>query len=131
MKKLFVKSVFAIICLSFVSYFIYIWILQVTQTDVLNSQILLAYIINTILAIGILSTLFYFRQKFKDQLGFIFMIGSFIKFGFFFIFFYPIYHLDGVITRSEFLSFFMPYVICLIAETVASIRLLNRLDANK
>lgn len=131
MKKLFIRSVLAILCVSLVTYFIYTWILELTQTEVLNSQIILAYIINTILAIGILSTLFVFRKRFKDQLGFIFMVGSFIKFGFFFVFFYPTYHSDGIITRDEFLSFFIPYGICLIAETVASIRLLNRLDVNE
>jgi hypothetical protein len=62
-------------------------------------------------------------------LGFVFMMGSFVKFAFFFVFFYPTYHSDGIITRQEFLSFFVPYVICLIAETLTSIRLLNRLDA--
>ncbi|MFD0990576.1 DUF6168 family protein [Mariniflexile jejuense] len=131
MKKLFIRSVFAILSVSLVTYFIYTWILQITKTEALSSQIILAFIINTILAIAILSTLFVFRNKFKDQLGFIFMIGSFIKFGFFFVFFYPTYHSDGVITRNEFLSFFIPYVICLITETVASIRLLGRLDANE
>lgn len=131
MKKLFIRSVLAILCVSVITYFIYTWILELTQADVLNNQIILAYVINTILAIVILSTLFIFRNKFKDQLGFIFMIGSFIKFGFFFVFFYPAYHLDGVITRNEFLSFFIPYAICLIAETVASIRLLSRLDTNE
>ncbi len=129
MRKLLIVNILTILGVSISSYFIYVWILQYTKTDVLKSQIILAYVINTILAIAIMWALFAFRKKFKDLLGFVFMMGSFVKFAFFFVFFYPTYHSDGIITRQEFLSFFVPYVICLIAETLTSIRLLNRLDA--
>lgn len=128
MKKLLIVNVLVILCISIITYVIYIWILKSTQSIILQNQIVLAFIVNTVLAIGIMSMLFVFRKKFKDQLGFVFMIGSFIKFAFFFVFFYPTYHADGVITRHEFLTFFIPYIICLVAETVTSIRLLNRLD---
>ena len=129
MRKLLIVNILTILGVSISSYFIYVWILQYTKTDVLKSQIILAYVINTLLAIAIMWALFAFRKKFKDLLGFVFMMGSFVKFAFFFVFFYPTYHSDGIITRQEFLSFFVPYVICLIAETLTSIRLLNRLDA--
>ncbi|WP_157208647.1 hypothetical protein [Mariniflexile maritimum] len=129
MRKLLIVNILTILGVSISSYFIYVWILQYTKTDVLKSQIILAYVINTILAIAIMCALFAFRKKFKDLLGFVFMMGSFVKFAFFFVVFYPTYHSDGIITRQEFLSFFVPYVICLIAETLTSIRLLNRLDA--
>ncbi|HMQ43843.1 MAG TPA: hypothetical protein PKC63_05785 [Mariniflexile sp.] len=129
MRKLLIVNILTILGVSISSYFIYVWILQYTKTDVLKSQIILAYVINTLLAIAIMWALFAFRKKFKDLLGFVFMMGSFVKFAFFFVFFYPIYHSDGIITRQEFLSFFVPYVICLIAETLTSIRLLNQLDA--
>ncbi|WP_372754747.1 hypothetical protein [Mariniflexile sp.] len=131
MRKLLIVNILGILGISVGTYFIYIWVLQFAQANVLTSQIQFAYVINTVLAIGIMSILFVFRNKYKDQLGLFFMVGSFIKFGFFFVFFYPGYHSDGIITRNEFLSFFIPYAICLITETVASIRLLNRLDTNE
>lgn len=131
MRKLLITNILSIFTVSVVSYFIYIWILEYAQTEILKSQIILAYIINTVLAIAIMWSLFSLRKKYRDQLGFVFMIGSFIKFGFFFVFFYPTYHADGIITRNEFFSFFVPYAVCLIAETLTSIRLLNRLDTNE
>ncbi|AXP80560.1 hypothetical protein CJ739_1471 [Mariniflexile rhizosphaerae] len=131
MRKLLIVNILTIASVSIVTYFIYISILQYIQAPILQNQILLAYVINTILAIGIMSFMFLFKKRFKDQLGFIFMLGSFIKFACFFVFFYPAYNSDGDITRDEFLSFFIPYSICLITETVTSIRLLNRLDANE
>jgi len=56
------------------------------------------------------------------------MLGSFLKFGLFFIFIYPSYKLDGDTTKFEFLTFFIPYIACLIIETSDLIKLLNNLD---
>ena len=130
MRKLLAINILIIVSISIITYFIYIFVLQYTQTPILRYQVLLAYVVNTLLAIGIMAFIFMFKERFKDQLGFLFMIGSFIKFGFFFIFFYPSYNSDGNITRYEFFSFFIPYAICLITETTTTIRILNKLDAN-
>ncbi len=92
---------------------------------IFENKIILAYILNAFLAIGIFLGLYFLRIKHKDQLGYLFMFGSFIKFGVFFIFFYPGYLTDGNISRLEFFSFFTPYVICLIIETMSLIELLN------
>ena len=61
-----------------------------------------------------------------SNLGFIFMTGSLIKFGIFFIVFYPGYKTDGDIQTLEFTSFFTPYAICLIIETYFLVKLLNQ-----
>ncbi len=53
------------------------------------------------------------------------MFGSFLKFAFFFIFFYPSYQADGDITRLEFMAFFIPYIFSLLIETMSLITLLN------
>ena len=128
MRKLLAQNVIIISVVSIVTYFIYIWILNYAQSTILHNQIVLAYSINTVLAIAIMLSMFLLKKKFKDQLGFIFMFGSFLKFGCFFIFFYPMFNSDGNVTRNEFFSFFIPYVICLVSETLTTIRILNKLD---
>ncbi|NVK52051.1 MAG: hypothetical protein HWD85_03880 [Flavobacteriaceae bacterium] len=84
-----------------------------------------AYFVNGLLAIIIFLVLFFLRDKLRDQLGFLFMGGSFLKFAAFFFFFYADYRADTTITKLEFLAFFVPYVYSLLIETLALIKLLN------
>ena len=44
------------------------------------------------------------------------MAGSGLKFLLFFLLFYPSYKADGNMSTLEFISFFIPYAICLILE---------------
>lgn len=98
------------------------------EKPLLDNQIVLAYLINFLLAFSIIAFLFSFKKKFKDQIGFLFMAGSFLKFALFFIFFYPNYKIDGEITSLEFAAFFVPYAISLILETVFIAKLLKDID---
>lgn len=100
-------------------------LLEIYQKPKYSNNIVLAYLVNGLLAVVIFLTLFFLRKKFKDQFGFLFMAGSFLKFGLFFIFFYPNYMIDNDITKLEFLAFFIPYLYSLFIETLALIRLLN------
>jgi hypothetical protein len=93
-------------------------------------QLLYSYSINVLLAIGVIVLLYILRRKLKDQLGFVFMLGSMLKFVFFFLLFYPDYTSDGNLSRYEFFTFFIPYVICLITESIILSRFLNRLDSD-
>lgn len=90
-----------------------------------SNQIVLSYLLNFALAFGILMLLFFLRKKYSDQLGFLFMFGSFLKYAVFFVFFYPFYKADGQLERVEFFAFFIPYLVCLISETWYLIQLLN------
>tara|TARA_B100000809_G_scaffold241045_1_gene263890 strand:- start:978 stop:1328 length:351 start_codon:yes stop_codon:yes gene_type:complete len=83
------------------------------------------YYTNVILAIFIFSSLSLLQKKYSDQLGFLFMAGSLLKFAVFFIFFSPHFREDGEISRLEFLSFFVPYLFCLFLETLAVVKILN------
>ena len=67
-------------------------------------------------------------NELKTQLGFLFMVGSALKFAVFFIVFQPIYKQDGEVSSLEFLAFFIPYTLCLIFETFSLSKLLNKLD---
>jgi len=90
-----------------------------------DNKIILAYGINISLAIFIYIGLFLLRKKQESNLGFIFMTGSLIKFGLFFLVFYPVYKQDNDIQTIEFTTFFIPYAICLIIETYFLTKLLN------
>lgn len=98
------------------------------QTGVPYSFIWLfiAYAVNGALALSIFLFLYYFREKYEHQMGFLFMSGSLLKFLVFFILFYPVYKADGIISRTEFGSFFIPYILALVTETIAVSKMLNR-----
>ena len=90
-----------------------------------DNLIIEGYCANAILAIVIYSSLSLLQKKYSDQLGFLFMAGSLLKFAVFFIFFSPTFREDGSISRLEFLSFFIPYLCCLFIETLAVVKILN------
>jgi len=106
----------------------HILVLNYNNLPLFDNKIILAYLLNYLLALSIYFLLYFFRFKLKNQLGFLFMAGSFLKFILFFIFFYPSYKMDGDINMLEFSSFFLPYVICLIIETSALVKLLKNLS---
>ena len=104
---------------------IHLIILAKINQPLFNNFIIEAYIVNGLLALIIYSTLYFLKKKYLDMLGFIFMFGSFLKFGVYFIFFYPVFKEDGVIIRQEATSFLVPYVASLIVETYYLVKLLN------
>ncbi|MCT4624010.1 MAG: hypothetical protein N4A46_10340 [Schleiferiaceae bacterium] len=87
-----------------------------------------AYLINFGLAALIGMGLYALRKKYTQSLGFIFLFGTAIKFGVYFIAFHPEYKLDGVVSKAEFITFFIPYSINLIVETTFLVRVLNRMS---
>jgi hypothetical protein len=99
--------------------------LEKLQLPLFDNKIVLAYFINISLAIFIYVGLYLLRKKQESNLGFIFMTGSLIKFGIFFLIFYPEYKYDGEIQTLEFTTFFIPYAVCLIIETYFLTKLLN------
>ena len=107
---------------------LHLLILNYFKTSLFEAKIILAYVVNYLLALGIYFLLFTFRIKLKNQLGFLFMVGSFLKFIVFFILFYHSYKADGVIDKQEFSAFFVPYITCLIIETLALVNLLKKLN---
>ena len=109
------------------TFLLHILFLNFKNLPFFDNKIVLAYILNYLLALSIYSLLYFLRFKLKNQLGFLFMTGSFWKFIVFFVFFYPSYKSDGSINNLEFSSFFIPYLICLIIETYTLIQLLKNL----
>jgi len=103
-------------------------ILSFINKPLFENNIVLSYIINLALAIAIFGFLYKYRERFKNQIGFLFLAGSFLKFAVFFIVFYPLYKLDNDISGLEFAAFFVPYAICLILETSSLVKWLNKMD---
>lgn len=104
---------------------IHIIILHLLELPLFENRIALSYCINFMLAVGIYVLLFKLRVKYLDLLGFIYMAGSFLKFIFFFLFFYPYYRENGNMDAIEATTFMTPYVLCLFFETFFLIKLLN------
>lgn len=126
-NKQFAIYILIIAITAVIAFFIHISVLSYLNFPLFDNKIILSYVVNTLLVILILLVLFIFKKKLKDQLGFLFMAGSLLKFACFFIFFYPSFKMDGDISNLEFAAFFVPYAICLIVETICGSKLLNSL----
>lgn len=93
----------------------------------LQHQIVEAYIINALMAIGIFWGLTILKNKHNNLIGFLFLASSFVKFFVFFLVFYGPYKADGKIVFLEITSFFVPYLICLVLETFYLSKQLNQM----
>lgn len=122
----FFKFSLLLLALLTIVFSIHVAILNHLERPLFDNRIIAAYLINYFLAVLIYLTLFLLRNKMTDQLGFLYMGGSIVKFIFFFIFFYPFYKIDGKLDSFEFAAFFTPYVISLIFETLGSIKILKK-----
>jgi len=109
-------------------FLIHLFVLHQLDQSLFDNYIIQGYVLNYFLAVIIYLFINYFKEALKYQIGFIFIGGSFLKFLFFFIIFYPHYKEDDVISKAEFAAFFMPYLVCLVIETLSIIKILNTLE---
>ncbi|MGB0175813.1 MAG: hypothetical protein ACPF9D_01520 [Owenweeksia sp.] len=107
---------------------IHLIVRQSQGTPLWDHFIAAAYASNALLAIGIVVFLIKAPASLQNSLGFLFMLGSGLKFILFFAFFYPLYKADGDMSRPEFFTFFIPYAVCLLFETQLLIRVLGQRD---
>ena len=84
------------------------------------------YLFNGLIAVFVVGSAFLFRKKHKDYIAFYFFGGTIIKSLLFFVLIFPLYKQDNDISRTEFLSFFVPYLLTLLVETISLVRLLNK-----
>ena len=106
---------------------LHLFLLQSKGLPLFENKILASYIINTFLTIGIVFLLFKLKEKYTNQIGFLFLGSSFVKFIAFFLVFHGAYKADGSIKTLEFLAFFIPYSLCLILETTYLSKWLNEM----
>ncbi|WP_190810461.1 DUF6168 family protein [Flagellimonas sp. S3867] len=111
-----------------ISFGLHILVLSNMELPILDNLIIRSYIVNGLLAAIIFTLLYKFRQKLKNQIGFLFMGGSLLKFLFFFLLFYPTYKSDGDMSGLEFGAFFIPYAVALFLETFFTSRMLKNLE---
>ena len=105
---------------------IHIFVNRLMFVPVFQHQILASYAINTALAVGIFWGLTSLKKKYNNQIAFLFLASSIVKFLVFFLVFYGPYKADGEIVLLEFTSFFIPYTICLALETFFLSKHLNK-----
>jgi hypothetical protein len=97
--------------------------------DVLWGQIRimwLCYGFNFGLAVLIFWAVLATHRKNEMLVGVVFMGGSMLKFGLFFLLIYPDFKADGLVGRDELSLFFVPYLISLFSMTYAASRVLQR-----
>ena len=107
---------------------LHVIVLNYMEKPLFGDMIILSYSVNAVLAITIFGFLYRYREKFRNQIGFLFLAGSLLKFAVFFIVFYPSYKADGDTSGLEFAAFFVPYAIALILETFSLVKWLNKFD---
>jgi hypothetical protein len=100
-------------------------VLHLKELPLFDNKIILSYILHYMAAVCILIIIQRSINRESSQAGFIFMGGSFLKFLLFFIFFYPSFKADDNMATVEFMSFFIPYAICLTLEVLYLSKELN------
>jgi len=124
-KELFryLSLLFGLAALGFV---VHLLMLSFIDAPLFENAIVWSYTVNAILAGLILAGLLKAPEKYQSSLGYLFLMGSILKFVAYFVAFDPLYNADAKITTQEFSTYFVPYALCLIAETTALINKLNR-----
>ena len=90
--------------------------------------IILGYVVNFGMALIIYFALVKFAERQSNNLGFLFLFGSTLKFAVYFAIFNPLFMKDGGLSTLEFFTFFLPYLACLFVETLALVKLLKEID---
>lgn len=102
------------------------FLVQYSLLSAAKHMLVQAYAMNFLVAALFFLLIYRLRINHPEKLGFVFMLGSGIKFTLFFVFFNPAIQADSPTTSAEFLSFFVPYTLSTVIETTALIRLLNK-----
>ncbi len=84
------------------------------------------YLFNALIAIFVIWLSVLFRKKHKDYIAFYFFGGTIVKLLLFFVLIFPLHKQENNVSRLAFLSFFVPYLLTLIVETISLVRLLNK-----
>lgn len=100
-------------------------LLYLFSFPLLEHHIIMSYGLNYVTTVLVYVFLLKLKQHHAESLGFIFMGGSMMKFMVFLLFLYPFYKSDGVISRIEFFTFFVPYSCCLVIEIFSFAKVLK------
>ena len=92
-----------------------------------ESQILASYTFQGFTGVCALGLLLLSAHKIKDQIGFVFMGLSFLKFVLYFVLFHPRLMADGILSLSEKIEVLIPYLTALILETVLGLQNIRKI----
>ncbi len=109
-------------------YFLHRFLLNTYFDKDLASILKFSYKFNGGITILFTLTIILLSKKFKDQLGFLFMAGGFLKISLFLIWSKL---QNQALDKSYLLTFFIPYAVCLIVEIYFVSRILNRINYKK
>ncbi|MDA9945761.1 DUF6168 family protein [Schleiferiaceae bacterium] len=103
------------------------WLVQQELTPKeLHGILARCYVFNTVLAVLIYVVILRLKDRHSEKIGFVFLIGSGLKFLLFFLLLYPAFNADGELSSMEFVSFFIPYTLTTVVENVVLVRQLSR-----
>jgi len=119
------KIVFYLLVLLLTSFAIHAISQERLYRDLYANHLILSYCLQLILAVATYTLLLVLHKKHKDKLGFIYITGSILKFIIAYVLLRPIFNADGQISRPEFLSLFVPYILALAFNTWAMQSLLK------
>ena len=103
------------------------WLVQQELTPKeLHGILARCYVFNTVLAVLIYVVILRLKDRHSEKIGFVFLIGSGLKFLLFFLLLYPAFNADGELSSMEFASFFIPYTLNTVVENVVLVRQLRR-----
>lgn len=127
LKPLFLRFISVLTILLVVSFVVHYFILS-NLSDAFEINLLIyTYLSLFGMTALIVFAILKFQKKYFDQVGFLFLVGSMLKFALYFVLLKP-YYLHFELSKSQaFLVFFIPYIISLIAESVYVSKLLNKL----
>jgi len=75
-------------------------------------------VLNALAAAFVYLLAFFFGRTSQATIGLVFLLGTVFKVLIFLVLIYPEFKQDGYQDSREFFSFFIPYIICLIIETI-------------
>ena len=119
---LFVFQLLAVLFIVGALHYAYLYANNLVTTPAL---LIFCYLVNFILALAIYFTLVKLVADENKFVGFVFLFGSAFKFLAYFLIFDPLFKEDGQLSRVEFFLFFTPYLISLLVETMALVKLLR------
>ncbi len=101
-------------------------LLHLFEKPLFEHKIVWTYLVNYALAVLVLLMVERSIKAESAQAGFVFIAGSGLKFLVFFLVFYPSYKANGEMETIEFITFFVPYSLCLILEVAYLSKQLNQ-----
>lgn len=102
----FLRRIFTVVVLSFG---IHLFVLTSLQLPLFDQAIAYSYALNTSLILSYFLALFFSKKRRGLLTVFAYFTLSIFKFGLFYVLFYLPYTSDGVVTKKELFTFFVPY----------------------